>query len=99
VEALENRDLPAPLAWAEGAALPTLRAGLALVQNAATGNPKPTVQWQVSTDGGLTYTNISGATSTKLSLVVSASDNDDIYRAVFTNTIGTAMTTAATLTV
>ena len=36
---------------------------------AATGNPKPTVQWQVSTDGGLTWTNIAGATSTTLTIV------------------------------
>src|SRR2546422_6450849 len=34
---------------------------------AATGSPTPTVQWQVSTDGGATFNNVSGATSTTLS--------------------------------
>jgi hypothetical protein len=66
---------------------------------AATGNPKPTVQWQVSTDGGATWTDISGATSTTLSFLVTAGDNGNKYRAVFTNIIGTVDTTAATLTV
>jgi hypothetical protein len=66
---------------------------------AATGSPAPTVQWQVSTDGGKTYTNISGATSTTLTFTTSAGQNGDRYRAVFTNAAGTATTSAATLTV
>src|SRR5271166_1076897 len=67
---------------------------------AASGNPTPTVQWQVSTDGGATFTNVSGATATTLSLVaVTAGQNGNQYRAVFTNSVGSATTTAATLTV
>jgi len=66
---------------------------------AATGSPTPTVQWQVSTDGGVTFSNVSGATSTTLSFTTSLSQNGNRYRAVFTNTAGTATTTAATLTV
>jgi hypothetical protein len=67
---------------------------------AASGNPTPTVQWQVSTNGGSTYTNISGATSTTLTLTaVTASQNGYKYRAVFTNSLGSATTSAATLTV
>ncbi len=67
---------------------------------AADGNPTPTVQWQVSTDGGATFTNISGATSTTLTFSnVQASQNGDKYQAVFTNSLGTATTSAATLTV
>jgi len=66
---------------------------------AATGNPKPTVQWQVSTDGGLTWTNIAGATSTTLTIVSTLAENGYEYRALFTNIIGSAFTTAATLTV
>ncbi len=66
---------------------------------AATGNPLPNVQWQVSTNGGTTYTNVAGATSTSLTLTTSASQNGNRYRAVFTNSVGTATTTAATLTV
>src|SRR5581483_9192647 len=64
------------------------------------GNPTPTVQWQVSSDGGKTFSNISGATSSTLTLNnVTRSMNGDQYGAVFTNSAGTATSTAATLTV
>jgi hypothetical protein len=66
---------------------------------AASGNPAPTVQWQVSTDGGTTFNNVAGATSTALTFTTSGSQNGNKYRAVFTNTLGTATSTAATLTV
>jgi len=65
----------------------------------ATGTPNPTVQWQVSTDGGATFTNVSGATSPTLSFTTTLAMNGNKYRAVFTNTAGTATTTSATLTV
>ncbi len=66
---------------------------------AATGTPAPTVQWQVSTNGGTSFSNISGATSTTLSFLVSASQNNNQYRAVFTNSCSAVNTSAATLTV
>jgi hypothetical protein len=67
---------------------------------AASGNPTPTVQWQVSTDGGNTFTNISGATSTHYTISsTTVSQNGYLYQAVFTNSIGSATTTAAILTV
>ena len=65
---------------------------------AASGNPTPTVQWQVSTNGGSTFSNILGATSTTLSFTATAAQNGDEYQAVFSNSIGTATTSAATLT-
>jgi hypothetical protein len=66
----------------------------------ANGNPAPAVQWQVSTDGGSTWANISGATSTNYTVSnAAAGQNGYQYRAVFTNSVGTATTTAATLTV
>jgi hypothetical protein len=49
--------------------------GTATFTAAATGTPAPTVHWQVSTDGGSTWTNISGATSTTYSFTVEAGDN------------------------
>ena len=73
--------------------------GTATFTAAASGNPAAIVQWQVSTDGGATFTAISGATSTTYSFTATASDNGDEYQAVFTNSVGTATTTAATLTV
>jgi uncharacterized delta-60 repeat protein len=66
---------------------------------AATGNPAPTVQWQVSSDGGTTWSPISGATNPTLSFTAAAGDNGDQYEAVFTNSVGTVTTAAATLTV
>jgi hypothetical protein len=58
------------------------------------------VQWQVSTDGGKTFTPISGAISTTLTLnnVTTAMSGYE-YEAVFTNGIGSISTSAATLTV
>jgi hypothetical protein len=66
---------------------------------AATGNPTPMVQWQVSTDGGTSFSDISGATSTTYSFVAAASDHGKQFRAVFTNSAGSATTNAATLTI
>jgi hypothetical protein len=67
---------------------------------AASGSPAPTVQWQVSVDGGVTFNNISGATNSTLTLTsVTLAQNGNRYRAVFTNACGSAMSAAATLTV
>lgn len=60
---------------------------------AAIGSPSPSVQWQVSTDGGLTWTNITGATSGSLTV----SGPAGLYRAVFTNSCGTAISNSASL--
>ena len=64
----------------------------------ASGTPTPTVQWQVSVNGGQ-FTNVSGATSTTLSITAAQSQSGNQYRAVFTNTSGSVNTNAATLTV
>lgn len=66
---------------------------------AASGNPTPTVQWQVSTDGGNSWANVSGATSTSYSLATTIGENGSEYRAVFTNASGSAATQGAILTV
>ena len=65
----------------------------------ATAVPSPTVQWQVSTNGGSTFTNISGATNGNYSLVTALTQNGDQYRAAFTNPVGTVYSSAALLTV
>lgn len=65
---------------------------------AASGSPTPTVQWQVSTDNGGSFNNIPGATNTSLTFTTQASDDGHQFRAVFTNSCGTATTTAAVLT-
>ena len=66
---------------------------------AASGFPAPTVQWQRSTDSGASFTNIAGATSTTYTFTAAAADHGNQYRAVFTNSTGSATTSAATLTV
>jgi bacillolysin len=65
----------------------------------ASGDPPPTVQWQVSTDGGLNFPSIPGANSTTYSFTASLADNGKKFRAVFANSQGVTATTAATLTV
>jgi hypothetical protein len=67
--------------------------------SAATGNPTPTVKWQSSGDGGTNWSDISGETSTSYSFTAASGDNGIRYRAVFSNTIGSAQSNAATLTV
>jgi hypothetical protein len=54
----------------------------------------------VSTDGGNTFTTIAGATSTSYTInSATATQNGYLYRAVFTNSIGSTTTTAAILMV
>jgi uncharacterized protein YjbI with pentapeptide repeats len=70
---------------------------------AGAGNPAPTVQWQRSTDDGTSWNDVSGATTTTLTVTKPAvSESGDRYRAVFTNTCSgthTATSDEATLTV
>ncbi|HTK74452.1 MAG TPA: Ig-like domain-containing protein [Gemmataceae bacterium] len=66
---------------------------------AATGSPAPTVQWQVSTNGGTTFTNVGGATGNTLSFTTILGQNGNRYRAVFDNGFSTATSNAAMLTV
>jgi hypothetical protein len=66
----------------------------------AIAKPLPAMQWQESTDGGVTWSDIAGATSPDYTLTnVSLSDNSLEFRAVFTNAAGSDTTDPATLTV
>ncbi len=67
----------------------------------ATGGPL-TYQWQVTTDGGVNWTNIAGATSATYTVTnVTTAMHNYRYRAVITAApcVGSTTTTAATLTV
>ena len=70
---------------------------------AATGTPAPTLQWQVSTDGGTTWANVttgSGATSATYTTAATAIGmNGWRYRALATSSAGTTASNAARLTV
>ena len=65
----------------------------------ATASPAPTVQWQVSTDGGATFLNVANATSSTYTFTTTGSDNAKQYRALFSNACGSVASAAATLTV
>lgn len=71
----------------------------ALFSVQVTGDPTPTVQWQVSTDG-VVWTDIAGAVAADLELLdVTTSAGGTLYRAVATSSAGTATSAAAALTV
>jgi hypothetical protein len=64
----------------------------------ATGQPQPTVQWEMNTGSG--WTPVTGATNPNLQVAVtSASQNGTRYRAVYSNSCGSDTTREATLTV
>ncbi|WP_327421823.1 immunoglobulin domain-containing protein [Streptomyces sp. NBC_01230] len=66
----------------------------------ASGDPAPTVQWQRRSGDNAAWVDIPGATTSTYTLVkVTGADNGSQFRAVFTNTAGTATTQSAILTV
>lgn len=66
---------------------------------AADGTPAPSVRWQVSTDGGQSFQDVPGATAATLTFKAQAAHDGNLYRAVFTNAAGTAVTDAVALTI
>jgi hypothetical protein len=64
----------------------------------ASGSPAPTVQWQMKI-GTAAWTDILNATSTTYSFSAALGDQGNQYRAVFTNSAGTATTNPATLNI
>jgi hypothetical protein len=83
-----------------GPADQTVNAGqTATFTAAASGSPPPSVQWQISTDQGVTFTDIPGASSTTLNVVATGAMTGDRFRALFTNTAGQATSGAAILIV
>ncbi len=72
----------------------------AVFEAGASGSPAPTVKWELSTNGGATWTGIVGATGNQLTITaVKTSLSGRKYRATFKNSIGQATSEAATLTV
>ncbi|HVW46948.1 MAG TPA: HtaA domain-containing protein [Solirubrobacterales bacterium] len=64
---------------------------------AATGEPAPTVQWQVRTPGASRFTAIAGAVEPTLSVAAEPDLDGAEYRAVYANAAGTVASEAATL--
>lgn len=66
----------------------------------ATGTPTPTLQWQVSTDGGASFQDVVGATGSSYTTpATSAADDGARFRVIATNGVGPATSAVATLTV
>ena len=63
----------------------------------ASGTPTPSVQWQQSADGGVTWSDVAGATSTTYSFPAASPQNGYRYRALFTNSLGSATSRSAAL--
>ncbi len=95
-----------PVAMVSSPQAATVTAGqtATFTASAAAGDPAPSVQWQVSTDGGASFTNIGAATSDTLTLTgATVAQSGNQYRAVFSNAFGgsssSVPTSPATLTV
>lgn len=89
----------APIVTTQPADQPVPARSTATFTAAANGSPTPSVQWQVSTDDGASWSNIRGATSATYSFTARATDNGSRYRAIFTNSLGSVTSNAATLTI
>jgi alpha-tubulin suppressor-like RCC1 family protein len=72
----------------------------AVFEATASGFPAPTVQWEISTNGGSTWSAVAGATATQLTIEhATTAESGHRYRAVFVNVSGTTTSNAVTLTV
>ncbi|MCX6553136.1 MAG: M12 family metallo-peptidase [Acidobacteria bacterium] len=67
------------------------------LRSTATGCPVPAIQWQQSSDGGLTWTNVTGETTARWEFEMGTRDFQ--ARAVFSNVAGTVISSVAALTV
>ncbi|MGO9921910.1 MAG: hypothetical protein ACLQIB_45350 [Isosphaeraceae bacterium] len=65
----------------------------------ASGNPTPSVQWEVIAPRTRSWRNIAHATGTSLTVTASRLISGSKYRALFKNALGTAVSSAAALTV
>jgi bacillolysin len=103
-------------AWSASAGAPTITTqpanqivavgGSAGFSVGVLGNPTPSIQWQVSTNGGESWANLSndatygGVSTSNLSISnVQAGLNGALYRVIATNAAGSATSHAGTLTV
>lgn len=77
-----------------------LLSGVATFNIVSSGLPAPTIQWQVSSDSGATFTNVVGATDASYATgTTTISDSGKHFRTVATNSTGSANSNVAILTV
>jgi hypothetical protein len=66
---------------------------------AVTGSPTPTIGWERSDDSGATWAAVNGASGSPYTFTAALADNGAQFRAVATNSAGTATSNPATLSV
>lgn len=88
----------APVVTTQPASQTAATGSTATFSAAATGQPTPSVQWQLSTNSGSTWANISGATSTSYAFTAATGQSGYQYRAMFANAGGSTASKSATLT-
>ncbi len=90
-----------PAEYHAGFRQPLCRAGCHVHRSLRTGESHPPItnQWQFSQDGGNTFSNLNGATSTTLTITNLQSANTGEYRLTVGNAFGSNDTSAAILTV
>ncbi|WP_344043553.1 hypothetical protein [Nocardioides panacihumi] len=97
-----SRPTPAasrPIVTSQPVGMRTRRARVVRFHATASGRPAPTIQWQVSANGGRIWRNVAGARSTTLRVRAGRPTTTTFYRAVFRNSVGTAYSRAAKLVV
>jgi len=98
----DHSSAPAPLVspsiTSQPASQTIYSGGTANFSIGVTGNPAPSIVWQRSNDSGATWTAINGATSATYNFTVQPADTGARFRALATNSQGSILSTAATLT-
>lgn len=99
-DALVGVSAVAPTLTASPTSASVTAGGAATFTVAVAGTPTPTVQWQVRSADGLTWTDLPGETGTTLTLTgVTAAQDGTVYRAYVANAGGAVGSDPVTLTV
>lgn len=89
----------APVITLQPNSIETNPGSITLTSTATSSPSPPTVQWQISTDDGSTWTDISGATSSNYTKLATINDDGSMYRTVWTNIDAITISNAVTLSV
>jgi len=89
-----------PAFTTQPASIAVVAPGTASFNVTVTGIPSPTLQWQLSTNGGSSFVDIAGATGSSYTTpATGAGDDGNQYRIIATNGSGASTSDAATLTI
>jgi hypothetical protein len=88
-----------PVITAQPQSQTVCNATLATFLSTATGTPAPSVQWQVSIDNGTQWSDVIGAIQPDYSFTATTADDGNFYRAVWTNSVGSANSDTAVLSI